>query len=71
MYTDYQAESYFLQNSHAMLPCIRHAGENAPVVTQGPAENSRMQLAIQEPFGSAANSLTPNPKTRAKQGDTQ
>ena len=71
MYTDYDAESYFLQNSHAMPPCIEVAGENAPVMTRGPAETSQMQLAMHGPSGSAANSLTPNPKTPAKHGDTQ
>jgi len=71
MYTDYDTESYFLQNSHAMPQCIEVAGENAPVITRGPAETSQMQLAIHRPSGYAANSLTSNPKTPAKHGDTQ
>ena len=71
MYTDYNAESYFLQSSHTMPPCIENGGANTPVMTRGPAETSRMQLAIHEPSVSAANSLTPNPKTPAKHGDTQ
>ena len=46
MYTDYQAESYFLQHSHAMHPCIENGGVNAPIITQGPAETSHMVLAM-------------------------
>ncbi len=71
MYTDYDAESYFLQSSHTMPPCIENGGANTPVMTRGPAENSRTKLAIHEASGSAANCLTPNPKTLAKHGDTQ
>jgi hypothetical protein len=71
MYTDYDAEKYFLQSSRAMPRCIENAGENAPVITRGPAETSRMQLAMRGPSDSAANSLTPNPKTPANHGDTQ
>lgn len=71
MYTDYDAAKYLLQNSHAMPRCIEITGENAPLITRGPAETSQMQLATNGTSGSAENSLTPNPKTPAKHGDIQ
>ena len=71
MYTDYQAESYFLQNSHEMHPCIENGGVNAPMITQGPAETSPMVLAMHAHPGSTANNLTPNPETSVNPGDAQ
>jgi len=71
MYTDYDAESYFLQSSHAMPPCIENGGANTPIITRRPAETSQMELAMHERSGFPANSLTPNPETPVKHGDTQ
>lgn len=71
MYTDYQVETYFLQNSHEMHPCIENGGVNAPIMTQGPADTSHMALAMHAHPGSIANNLTPTPETRAKLGDAQ
>jgi hypothetical protein len=63
MYTDYQAETYFLQNSREMHPCIEKAGVNAPIITQGPAGTSHMVLVMHAHSGFTANNLTPNPET--------
>ena len=71
MYTDYQAETYFLQNSHEMHPCIENGGVNAPIITQGPAETSHMVLAMHAHPGSTANNLTPNLETSVNLGDAQ
>lgn len=71
MYTDYQAETYFLQNSHEMHPCIENGGVNAPIITRRAAETSHMVLAMHAHPGSTANNLTPNLDTSVNLGGAQ
>lgn len=71
MYTDYHAETYFLQDPQEMQLCIENGGVNTPKIGQGSAETSHVVLAMHAHpgSGSTANSLTPTPEAPAKQGD--
>ncbi len=64
MYTDYQTEIYFLQDSREMQPSIENDGVKAPGVTQGSAEASHMVLAMHVPSRATANNRTPNHETQ-------
>ncbi len=64
MYTDYQTETYFLQDSREMQPSIGNDGAKAPRVTQGSAETSHMVSAMHVPSSSTANNLATNHETK-------
>ncbi len=68
MYTDYQAEAYFLQIAHELPSCAESSDARAPSSAPGHAKASSIVSGTLPlcRFISMASNLTPNPVIPAK-----